>query len=256
LNDEFAKSIGDFETLQALQDTIRDGLKSQAKANYDSEYSEKTLAKVIEGATIQYPPEMVEDQITASTERMKNQLAEQGQEFETYLKMRGIDATAFREQNRPQAEIAIKRSVVMYELARVEAITVEREEMENEAMSTLNDLMRYVSPDRFKKMSKDRNFISQLSRNASVDVLSRKTFERLNSIAKGEVLASDIAVGEAAAGGATASEVPASDAAAIETTPQPEPQPVTEAPVEAEAPQDDETASADMPVTETSQQEG
>jgi len=74
----------------------------------------------------------------------------------------------------------------MYELAQAESITVEREEMENEAMSTLNDLMRYVTPDRFKRMSKDRNFINQLSRNASVDVLSRKTFERLNAIAKGE----------------------------------------------------------------------
>jgi trigger factor len=266
LNDEFAKSIGDFETLQALQDTIRDGLKSQAKANYDSEYSEKTLAKVIEGAAIQYPPEMVEDQITASTERMKNQLAEQGQEFETYLKMRGMDATTFREQNRPQAEIAIKRSVVMYELARVEDIKVERQEMENEAMNTLNDLMRYVSPDRFKKMSKDRNFISQLSRNASVDVLSRKTFERLNAIAKGEVAASEAAASETVAGGAVDSETPVNEAAVSEVAtsetarhednPETEPQPVTEIPAEAEASQVEEPTSAEIPVTATTQEEG
>jgi trigger factor len=251
LNDEFAKSIGDFETLQALQDTIRDGLKSQAKSNYDSEYSAKVLAKVIEDATIQYPPEMVEDQITASTERMKNQLVEQGQEFETYLKVRGMDASTFREQNRPQAEIAIKRSVVMYELARAEAITVEREEMENEAMSTLNDLMRYVSPDRFKRMSKDRNFISQLSRNASVDVLSRKTFERLNTIAKGEAVASEPTAGEDAN-----SEAPASETPAIDDTPKTEPQPVMDSPAEAEAPQVEEPASAEIPVTATTQEEG
>jgi len=55
VNDEFAKSIGDFETLQALQDTIRDGLKAQVKTNYDTEYSEKVLSKVIEGATIPIP---------------------------------------------------------------------------------------------------------------------------------------------------------------------------------------------------------
>jgi trigger factor len=272
LNDEFAKSIGDFETLQALQDTIRDGLKSQAKANYDSEYNEKALAKVIEGATIQYPAEMVEDQITASTERMKNQLVEQGQEFETYLKIRGMDAAAFREQNRPQAETAIKRSVVMYELARAEAITVEREEMESEAMNTLNDLMRYVSPDRFKRMSKDRNFISQLSRNASVDVLSRKTFERLNAIAKGEAAANEAAASEAAAkeavvGEAVANETPvneaavasgvtASETAAIDDTPVTETQPGMDTPAEAEAPQVEEPASAEIPVPETTQQEG
>ncbi len=198
LNDEFAKSIGDFETLQALQDTIREGLVSQAKATYDAEYGEQVLTKVIEGATIQYPPEMVEDQITASTERLKSQLAEQGQEFETYLKLRNLDEKAFREQFRPQAETAIKRSVVMYELAKVEDISVEREEMENEAMRTLNDLSRYVSQDRFTRMTKDRNFISQLGRNASVDVLSRKTFERLTFIAKGEGEASEAVVNETA----------------------------------------------------------
>jgi trigger factor len=251
LNDEFAKSIGDFETLQALQDTILEGLKSQAKANYDSEYSEKVLAQVIEGATIQYPPEMVEDQITASTERLKNQLAEQGQEFETYLKIRGMDAAGIREQNRPQAEIAIKRSVVMYELAQSEAITVEREEMENEAMNALNDLMRYVSPDRFKKMSKDRNFISQLSRNASVDVLSRKTFERLNAIAKGEMVES-----EAPANAAADNEAPASEAAVAEATPETEPQPVTDIPAEGTAPQVEEPDAKETPVTEIPQQEG
>jgi len=276
LNDEFAKSIGDFATLQALQDTIREGLKSQAKANYDSEYREQVLAKVIEGATIEYPPEMVEDQITASTERLKNQLAEQGQEFETYLKIRGMDAAALREQNRPQAETAIKRSVVMYELAQAESITVERAEMENEAMSTLNDLMRYVSPDRFKKMSKDRNFISQLSRNASVDVLSRKTFERLNAIAKGEVAASEVAASEAAASDVTDSvvadseiaaseiaetvetgeETTVSETAQIEATLEKESQPVADTSTKSVAPQMEEPESEEIPATEPTQQEG
>jgi trigger factor len=250
LNDEFAKSIGDFETLQALEETIRDGLKAQAKANYDSQYSEQVLTKVIEGAAIIYPPEMVEDQITALTERLKNQLSEQGQEFETYLKMRGMDATTFRESNRPQAEVAIKRSVVMYELAQAEAITVEREEMENEAMSTLNDLMRYVSPDRFKKMSKDRNFISQLSRNASVDVLSRKTFERINAIAKGDDHVretSEAAVSETVENHEIAVEQAPGDVEKTEEVPEIEHQPVASEAAETSGPEG-ELAQTDLPV--------
>lgn len=256
LNDEFAKSIGDFETLQALQETIREGLKSQAKANHDSEYSEKVLAKVIDGATVQYPPEMVEDQITASIERIKSQLAEQGQEFETYLKVRGMDISKLREQNKPQAETAITRSIVMYELAQAEAITVERDEMENEAMSTLNNLMRYVTPDRFKRMSKDRNFISQLSRNASVDVMSRKTFEKLNTIAKGEVAASEAEPSQTAAGETAADEVPASESAEPIAAPATESQPVMETPVEEIDPKGEEPVSQVIPVPEDTPQEG
>lgn len=223
LDDEFAKSIGDFETLQKLQDTILEGLKSQAKSNYDTEYSEKVLVKVIEGASIEYPSEMVEDQITASIERLKNQLTEQGQDFNTYLKMRSMDIVKLREQMKPQAESTIKRSVVMYELAQAESITVERDEMENEAMSTLNDLMRYVTPDRFKRMSKDRNFINQISRNASVDVLSRKTLERLATIAKGESSVSAPSEIEIATGGELTSE-----STMIDTSPNTEIQPTTE----------------------------
>jgi trigger factor len=261
LNDEFAKSIGDFETLQTLQDTIRDGLKSQAKTNYDSEYSEATLTKVIEGATIKYPPEMVEDQITASMERLKRQLAEQGQEFETYLKIRGLDTTAFREQNRPQAETTIKRSAVMYELAKAEDITVGREEVENEAMNTLNDLMRYVTPDRFKRMSKDRNFISQLSHNASVDVLSRKTFERLNSIAKGDVGKSDVAESdvvdnESSTDKTASDEIPSNQIAVSEAAIETKSTPSKDNSAKTATPQDEETESSENPVSETAEQEG
>lgn len=251
VNDEFAKSIGDFETLQALQETIRDGLKSQAKTNYDSEYNEKALVQVIAGATIQYPPEMVEDQITTSIERLKSQLAEQGQEFETYLKVRGLDIAKLREQYKPQAETAITRSMVLYELANTEGITVDRGEVENEALNTLNDLMRYVPPDQFKRMSKDRKFISQLSRNASVDVMSRKTIERLNAIARGEADASPAAASET-----EVSEAPASEPAATEAAPETQPQPVIETPAEETAPVVEETVPTEVPVSENNQQEG
>ncbi len=251
LNDEFAKSIGDFETLQALKDTILDGLKSQAKQTYDSEYNEKALAQVIAGATIQYPPEMVEDQITASIERFKNQLTEQGQEFETYMKVRNLDIEKLRDQYKPQAETSITRSVVMYELAQAESITVERQEMENEALSALNELMRYVPPDQFKRMSKDRNFISQLSRNASVDVLSRKSFERLNAIARGEAEANQAAVSET-----EASEVPTSEAAVTDAVQETQSQPVTETPAQEANPTVEETPSSGESVPETNQQEG
>jgi len=118
-------------------------------------------------------------------------------------------------------------------------------------MSTLNDLMRYVPPDRFKRMSKDRNFISQLSRNASVDVLSRKTFDRLNAIARGEVEAAEKAAGEETA----SPETPAMEADAPETAPINETQPATEMPAETSDPSED-GSSSELPVTETNQEEG
>lgn len=255
LNDDFAKSIGDFETLQALQDTIRDGLKSQAKMNYDSEYNEKVLEMVISGATIQYPPEMVEDQISSSVERLRSQLAEQSQEFETYLKLRNMDVEALREQYRPQAETSITRSVVMYELAQTEEITVDRSEMENEALSALNELMRYVPPDQFKRMSKDRNFISQLSRNASIDVLSRKTFERLNAIARGET--DEAESSQESSGEAQTSEAPAGEAVDTEAVPEAQSQPVMDTPDENTSPvAEEEPASTEATITENTKQEG
>ena len=252
LDDEFAKSVGDFDTLQALQDTIREGLISQAKSKYDSEFNEQALASVISGATIKYPPEMVEDQITSSIERLKNQLADQGQELDTYLKVRNMDMAQLREQYRPQAETAITRSVVMYELAQVEDITVDREEMENEALSSLNDLMRYVPPDEFKKLSKDRNFINQLSRNASVDVLSRKTYERLNTIARGEFEADQETEGEA-----TPDESPDDEAEVTEAESELQLQPeVDNTSEETESDIKQEVANTEVTTHESNKQEG
>lgn len=245
LNDEFAKSVGDFETLQALKDTIREGLVSQIKMSYDGEYNEKVLNQVIAGAKIQYPPEMVDDQITSSIDRLKNQLAEQGQEFDTYLKVRSMDLAKLREQYKPQSENAIARSVVLYEIAQIEGITVDRQEMENEALTTMNNLMHYIPPDRFKRMSKDKNFISQLSRNASVDVLTRKTFERLNAIARGEAETIQ-----------AAAETPAEQAAENEAAPETQPEPVMETPVEEATTTDEELTAPEESISESTQQEG
>lgn len=141
--------------------------------------------------------------------------------------------------------------MVLYELANTEGITVDPGEVENEALNTLNDLMRYVPPDQFKRMSKDRKFISQLSRNASVDVMSRKTIERLNAIARGEADASPAAASEP-----EVSEPPASEPAVTEAAPETQPQPVMETPAEETAPVVEETVLTEVPVSENNQQEG
>jgi trigger factor len=77
LNDEFAQSVGDFPTLEALRNQIRKNLEEQNKQMTDEEYDEQVLDKIVETSTVKYPPQMLEREIDQVIENLKSRLERQ-----------------------------------------------------------------------------------------------------------------------------------------------------------------------------------
>lgn len=184
-NDEFAHSVGKYENMEALLKDIRSSLEEQAHHEYNENYNQKIIAELVKGGTIKYPPQMLELEIKSYIDQLENRLAQQRLDLETYLKTRQMDNKALEEEVKPLAEERLKQTLVLFKVARQENITVTNEEIEAESAQALAHLSKQMTPDQAKKAINE-GYIRNLVGNISTDMLVRRTYERLQSIAQGK----------------------------------------------------------------------
>jgi trigger factor len=184
-NDAFAKTVGEYETLKDLTKEIRESLEEQALNDYKADYHQQIVTELVKEASIKYPPQMLEHEIHLYIDQLENRLAQQGLDLETYLKARQMDEKALHEEVKPLADERLKRTLVLFKVARQENISVTNEEIESESSQTLAHMSKYMTPDQAKKAISE-GYIRNLVGNISTDLLIRRTYERLEAIAKGE----------------------------------------------------------------------
>lgn len=185
LNDEFASTIGEFETLDSLKQNIRESLERQTREKYNETYDEEIIEELIEKSEFTYASQMLEDEIEQVRKELVNRLENQGLDMDIYLKSRKMDEQALKDEITPVAEKRLKRGLVLYELGKVENIEVAPEELRNEAGQTLN-MLQQVLPKNEARRLKDRNVQNSLINNVLVDLLTRKTLDRLREISSGK----------------------------------------------------------------------
>ncbi len=185
LDDEFAKSIGDFENIEVLRENVVASLKQQSEEAYNQAYDEKVIDEIIEQSTFKYPPQMLDDEIHQSIKDLESRLARQSLNLDIYLKARNIDHEALHEEIRPEAEQRLKTNLLLFEIGKSEEIHIEPEELQMQAGSTLNYLQQ-VLPEKEARRLNERNVQSNVINNVMVDLLKHKTIERIRMIANGK----------------------------------------------------------------------
>jgi len=94
INDEFAKSVG-VDNVEELRKRIKDNLEAQAKADYDDKYFTEVLEMIKSGATIKYPPQVMDHESEHVLDELKRRLSDQHLDLETYIKMQQSDMEKF-----------------------------------------------------------------------------------------------------------------------------------------------------------------
>jgi trigger factor len=184
LNDEFAQSIEDFESLEQMRTEARANLERQQKETYEQAYNELILNKILETATLKYPPQMIEDEIQDLIDRLKNRLEQQGLDLDTYLIKRKLSLEDLKSEMRATAEENIQRSLILFKVADNEHIEVSPEDIKEEATHTITRLSEVLPEDQLKRLSSEK-MVNSLIRSIMVDRLIHKTQERLRYIAQG-----------------------------------------------------------------------
>ena len=134
-DDEFAKDVSEFDTLDALKADIRAKALEKAQKQIDSAFENAAVEKAAENTTVDMPNALIEKELDVQMERFGYQLQTSGYSMEQYAKMMGGDLKTMREAFRPAAEKQAKISVTLEKIAEVENLTVSDEEIEEESQS-------------------------------------------------------------------------------------------------------------------------
>ena len=134
-DDEFAKDVSEFDTLDALKADIRAKALESAQKQIDNTFEQACVDKAAENTTVDMPAALVEMELDNQMERFAYQLQMSGYSVEQYAKMMGGDLSTMRNAFRPAAEKQAKANVTLAKIVEVEGITVTDEDMDAEYAS-------------------------------------------------------------------------------------------------------------------------
>lgn len=177
IDDEFAKDVSEFDTLEEYKQDIRKKLVEAAEHKAKHETEDRVISKVNENATVEIPDVMIERHIDNLVKDFDQRLRYQGLDLEKYLTIMGMEYADFRSQFRNRAESEVKTQLVLDTIGKVEAIPVSEDEYNDEVRKIAENYKQEV--EEFKKhlQENDIEYINNTIR-------LRKTVELLVESAK------------------------------------------------------------------------
>ena len=131
-DDEFAKDVSEFNTLDELKADIRAKALENAQKQIDSAFEQAAVEKAAENTTVEMPNALIEAELDNQMERFAYQLQMGGYSMEQYAKMMGGDMKTMRNAFRPAAEKQAKINVTLAKIEEVENIDVTEDEVNAE----------------------------------------------------------------------------------------------------------------------------
>jgi len=131
-DDEFAKDVSEFDTMDELRADIRAKLTKTRQDNADRAFENACVEKAAANMTVEIPACMVEEQVDKHLEQFSYQLQMSGMTMDDYAKMIGGDMNALRSSMRPMAETTVRSNVLLSAIIEAENIEVTEEEVEEE----------------------------------------------------------------------------------------------------------------------------
>ncbi len=132
MDDEFAKDVSEFDTLDELKADIRAKQMKMRQENIDRQFENAAVEAAAANMTAEIPVCMVEEQIDRHMEQFSYQLQMSGMTMEDYAKMVGGDMSGLRASMRPMAETTVRSNVLLSAIVEAEKIEVSDEELEEE----------------------------------------------------------------------------------------------------------------------------
>jgi trigger factor len=129
LNDDFAKELGEFTSLDQVRKQIRENMEAEKKHNTEHAAKDKLVAELVKRNDFEVPESLIDRQIDLRLERGLRALAAQGMKMEDLKKM---DLPRLRAGQRDQAVNDVKSSLLLERIADLEKIQVSDEEVNRE----------------------------------------------------------------------------------------------------------------------------
>lgn len=180
LNDDFAVLVGDYDTLDDLKASIRQGLVDQRQDEANAEYANAVVQRMIEGAaSIAYPPVLVENTVERLFQEQEQNMRRAGLPLSEFLRMTGQTENDLRKRLRGQAEMQLRVDLVLDKLVEMENLKATEAEIDERVATLLADSPEEDSSLReFLQMPSSRHALSH-------DIERRKAIQRMIAIGDG-----------------------------------------------------------------------
>ncbi len=189
LDDEFAQSLGEFETLEDLRKVVRQQLEQNYKQQYDQNYFDELITEMVSQATVKYPPHMLEEEIEEFIHGVQHNLEHDRLDLDTYLKMRNMDRETFIETEvKPAAARRLERSLVLEEFAKREAIEVKNDEIRSIYYAALQQTQQSTEARKMQSRNKQssREIANSIAVNTVNSIFNQRLMNRIKALATGK----------------------------------------------------------------------
>ncbi len=177
LDDEFAKDISEFDTLDELKANMKEKLKEDKEKFAKSQIENEALQALVEKSEVSAPEVLVNKEIDSELQNLDQRLQQMGMTLSQYVEMTGMKLEDIRAQYKDMAEEKVKANLVLDEVALKEGFEVSEEEVEQE----IKDAAEQYGVEDFEKFKEifEKNIpadsvIENVKRRKAVELLASK----------------------------------------------------------------------------------
>ncbi|MBP7401743.1 MAG: trigger factor [Clostridia bacterium] len=172
LDDEFAKDVSEFDTLEAYRESIRVKREEGAVARARAEFENNVVKAVVANATVDVPDVMVENELDSMIENQSMEMRYQGIELDTYLQYMGKTREEFREGLRTAAAERVRTNLVLEAIVKAEQTEVTDADVDEEIERMAKNYGLKPEDIRERMVPGENNYVKE-------SVAVRKTVENL-----------------------------------------------------------------------------
>jgi len=167
LDDEFAKDVSEFETLQELKEDVENRLKNRKEEKATAELKQQAVEKAALNANVEVPQAMVDTQIDNILQDFDYRLRMQGLSLENYLQYSNESIDGIREKYQDDAQKSVKEQLVLEAIAKQEGLVVEEHDLEEE-FKRLSELYKQ-EPEKVKELLEKQGQIEAVKHSIIID---------------------------------------------------------------------------------------
>ncbi|HLZ25172.1 MAG TPA: trigger factor [Ktedonobacterales bacterium] len=131
VDDELAKSVGSYESLDDLREAVRHNLADQKESESRREVREQTLKQITDASEVFIPQVLVDEETETMLDEMKRMLEQSRISWDQYLSISQKDEAEQRKDMEPEARERVKRDLALDAIADAEGITVSDQELQS-----------------------------------------------------------------------------------------------------------------------------
>lgn len=175
INDDFAKSLGNFENLSALEKSIREGLLAEKEAKEKERFRIEMVDKIAAEIKWDLPEVLIEAEINKMLEELKTDVESRGLTFDDYLTQIKKNIAELKQEFGEPARRRLKIALTLRALAKTEKIEPEKAEVE----ARINEILKFYADA--KTAEKEINLPELYERTFAI-LTNEKVFEYLESL--------------------------------------------------------------------------